>query len=162
MKVLTILAAVIGVAAMAALVGYFGAGAVMRSLLAVGGLGFAAICAIHLGLMALMGFAWRVLMPGAPAWTAIWGRLVRDSGSELLPLSQVGGYVLGARAVALTGVSGTTATASTIVDVTLELFGQLAYTALGLACLIYVKPDAAISTTVAIGLAAAALLAAGF
>jgi putative membrane protein len=80
----------------------------------------------------------------------------------LLPLSQIGGYVLGARAVTLTGVDGTTATASTIVDVTLELFGQLAYTTLGLACLIYVKPDAAIATPVAIGLAAAALLAAGF
>jgi putative membrane protein len=87
---------------------------------------------------------------------------VRDSGSEVLPLSQIGGYVLGARAVALAGVDGTTATASTIVDVTLELFGQLAYTALGLSILIYVEPDAPIGTPVAIGLAAGALLAAGF
>ena len=63
MKGLSILAAVIGVAAMAALVGYFGAGAVMRSLLAVGGLGFAAVCAIHLGLMVVMGFAWWAVMP---------------------------------------------------------------------------------------------------
>src|SRR5436305_12411656 len=97
MKGLSILAAVVGIAAIAALVGYFGAGAVMRSLLAVGGLGFAAICAIHLVLMVVMGFAWWALMPGAPAWSAIWGRLVRDSGSELLPLSQVGGCVLGSR-----------------------------------------------------------------
>src|SRR5438874_2978010 len=155
MKALTILAAVIGVAAMAALVGYFGTGAVMRSLLAVGGLGFAAICAIHLVLMVVMGFAWWALMPGAPAWTAIWGRLVRDSGSELLPLSQVGGYVLGARALTLAGVAAITATASTIVDVTLELFGQLAYTTLGLACLIALKPDTGIATPIAAGLAAA-------
>jgi putative membrane protein len=80
----------------------------------------------------------------------------------LLPLSQIGGYVLGARAVSLAGVDGTIATAGTIVDVTLELFGQLAYTALGLSSLIYVKPDAAIATPVAICLTAAALLAAGF
>src|SRR5439155_20384166 len=106
--------------------------------------------------------AWGVLMPGTSFWVAVWGRFVRDSGSELLPLSQIGGYVLGARAVALAGVDGTTATASTIVDVTLELFGQLAYTALGLSFLFPVKPDAAIGTPVAIGLAAAALLAAGF
>src|SRR6202011_516236 len=144
MKGLPILAAAIGVAAMAALVGDFGAGAVMRSLLAVGGLGFAAVCAIHLGLMAVMGLAWWAVMPSAPPWMAIWGRLVRDSGSELLPLSQVGGYVLGARALALVGVSGTSATASTIVDVTLELFGQLAYTALALCWLLYLRPDAAI------------------
>ena len=106
MKALPILAAVLGIGVMAALVGYFGAGAVIRSLFAVGGLGFAAICAIHLALMVVMGLAWRVLMPGAPSWVAIWGRLVRDSGSEVLPLSQVGGYVLGARALALAGVHG--------------------------------------------------------
>src|SRR5438067_2069424 len=98
MKALPILAAVLGIGVMLALVGYFGAGAVIRSLFAVGGLGFAAICAIHLALMIVMGFAWRVLMPGIPSWVAIWGRLVRDSGSEVLPLSQVGGAlaVLGA------------------------------------------------------------------
>src|SRR5947207_4603330 len=115
MKGLPILAAALGVAAIAALIGYFGAGAVVRSLLAVGGLGFAVICAIHLALVAVMGFAWGGLIPGAPAWTAIWGRLVRDSGSELLPFWQVGGYVLGARALALTGIPGTIAAASTIV-----------------------------------------------
>src|SRR5207237_1276401 len=71
-------------------------------------------------------------------------------------------YVLGARALTLVGVDGTTGAASTIVDVTLELFGQLAYTALGLSFLIYVEPDAAIANPVAIGLAAAALLAAAF
>jgi len=112
--------------------------------------------------MAVMGIAWGVLMPGTSLWVPVWGRLVRDSGSELLPLSQIGGYVLGARAVTLAGVDGTTAAASTIVDVTLELFGQLAFTALGLSCLIYVKPDTSIVIPAATGLAAAALLAAGF
>src|SRR5262249_23043116 len=117
---------------------------------------------IHLALIVVMGIAWGVLMPGTRLWVPIWGRLVRDSGSELLPLSQVGGYVLGARAVALAGISTTIATASTIVDVTLELFGQLGYTALGLFCLLYLRPDLEIAPTVAIGLAVAGLLAAGF
>jgi len=40
------------------------------------------------------------------------GRLVRDAGSEVLPLSQVGGYLLGARAIAFVGVPGTMAAAS--------------------------------------------------
>ena len=155
MKALPILAAVVGVAAIAALVGYFGAGAVMRSLLAVGGIGFAAICAIHLALMVVMGFAWRVLMPGIPSWVAIWGRLVRDSGSEVLPLSQVGGYVLGARALALAGVTGTAAAASTIVDVTFEFVAQVAYTALGLALLLQLQPGSAAATPVIVGLVVA-------
>jgi putative membrane protein len=161
-KLFSVLAAVLGLSLIAALVFHFGPQAVTRSLIAVGWTGFAAVCSIHLALMAVMGIAWGVLMPGTSLWVAVWGRLVRDSGSELLPLSQIGGYVLGARAVTLAGVDGTTATASTIVDVTLELFGQLAYTALGLLCLIYVKPDAAIATPVVAGLAVAALLAAGF
>jgi putative membrane protein len=161
-KGLPILAAIVGVAAMAALVGYFGAGAVMRSLLAVGGLGFAAICAIHLALMVLMGIAWRALMPGTPVWVPIWGRLVRDSGSELLPLSQVGGYVLGARALALAGVSGTVAAATTIVDVTFEFVAQLAYTALGVGLLVQLQPGSAAATPVLVGLAVAIAAAAAF
>src|SRR4051812_45417045 len=159
MKALPILAAVLGIGVMLALVGYFGAGAVIHSLFAVGGLGFAAICAIHLALMVVMGFAWRVLMPGIPSWVAIWGRLVRDSGSEVLPLSQVGGYVLGARAVALAGVSGTVAAASTIVDVTLEFIAQLAYTALGLAWLAQLRPDSAVALPITIGLGVASITA---
>src|SRR6195256_3582498 len=162
MKALPILAAVLGIGVMLALVGYFGAGAVIRSLFAVGGLGFAAICAIHLALMVVMGFAWRVLMPGIPSWVAIWGRLVRDSGSELLPLSQVGGYVLGARALTLAGVSGTIAAASTIVDVTFEFVAQLAYTALGLGLLVELQPDSAAAIPVTVGLAVAVVAAAAF
>ena len=162
MKLFSLAAAVVGLVLIAALVAYFGFGAVTRPLVAVGWTGFAAICAIHLVLIAVMGIAWAVLMPGTALWVAVWGRLVRDSGSELLPLSQIGGYVLGARAVSLTGVAGTTATASTIVDVTLELFGQLAYTALGLSCLINLEPDAVIGAPVALGLIVAAVLATGF
>src|SRR5436305_11273237 len=155
MKALPILAAVLGIGVMLALVGYFGAGEVFRSLVAVGGVGFAAICAIHLALMVVMGFAWRVLMPRAPSWVAIWGRLVRDSGSEVLPLSQVGGYVLGARALALAGVTGTAAAASTIVDVTFEFVAQVAYTALGLGLLLQLQPGSAAATPVLIGLVVA-------
>jgi len=162
MKVLSILVAIVGVAAMAVLVGYFGAGPVMRSLLAVGGVGFVAVCVIHLALTAVMGLAWRALLPGAPAGKVMWARLLRDSGSEALPLSQVGGYVLGARALALAGIPGTLAAASTIVDVTLEFVAQLAYTALGLAWLVQLQPETRAAAPVLLGLAFAAFAAAGF
>ena len=162
MKLFSLLAAAIGLVLIAALIGYVGVGAVSRSLFAVGWSGFAVICATHLVLIAAMGIAWGVLLPRTPLWVAIWGRLVRDSGSELLPLSQIGGYVLGARAVTLAGVAGTQATASTIVDVTLELVGQIGYTALGLVGLVCAKPEAAIATPLAIGLCAATLAAAAF
>ncbi|HYZ39590.1 MAG TPA: TIGR00374 family protein, partial [Stellaceae bacterium] len=103
MKPLPVLAAIIGLTLIASLIVYFGPDAVLRSLVAFGWGGFAAICLIHIALIGAMGLAWGALLPGTRHWIPIWGRLVRDSGSELLPLSQVGGYVLGARALTLTG-----------------------------------------------------------
>ncbi len=162
MKAVPMIAALIGLAAMAALVAAFGAGAVVRSLLAVGWQGFAAICLIHLGLIAVMGIAWRCLVPGARPWVFVWGRLVRDAGSEVLPLSPLGGCILGARALSLAGVPGSTAAASTIVDLTLEFLSKLAYTALGLVLLLGLRPGSQMAGPLAVGLAAASLAAIGF
>jgi glycosyltransferase 2 family protein len=162
MKALPIVAAILGVAAMAVLVAYFGADAVMNSLIAVGAGGFVAVCAIHLALTALMGLAWRALLPGAPAGKVMWARLMRDSGSEALPLSQVGGYFLGVRALALAGVPATLGAASTIVDVTLEFVAQLAYTALGLALLVQSQPLTQVAIPVLLGLTVAAAGAGAF
>jgi glycosyltransferase 2 family protein len=157
-----IIAALAGLAAVAALVAVFGAGTVVRSLLAVGWKGLATVCVIHLGLVAVMGIAWRGLVPGAPAWVFVWGRLVRDGGSEVLPLSPVGGCVLGARAVSLAGVPGSIAAASTIVDLTLEFLAKLAYTGLGLVLLVGLWPRSQMTIPLAFGLAAASVAAAGF
>ena len=159
---LPVIGAAAGLAAIGALVAYFGAGAVVRSLLAIGWDGFAVICSIHLGLIAAMGLAWRALVPAAPAWVFIWGRLMRDAGSEVLPLSQMGGAILGVRAVGLAGVAGAVATASTIVDLTLEFFAKIAYTALGLVLLVNLRPDLQIAIPITIGVAVAGLIALAF
>src|ERR1700746_2001860 len=145
MKVIPIIAAIVGLAMIGALVGYFGAGTVIRSLRAIGWIGFSVICAIHLVVISLEGIAWRLLVPGAWVWAFIWGRLIRAAGSEVLPLSQMGGCVLGARAVALAGVSGSIAAATTMVDLTLEFFAKLAYMAIGLILLINLHPGTPVS-----------------
>jgi putative membrane protein len=162
MRSVSILAAAIGLALIAVLVFHFGADAVARALLAVGWAGFAAICSIHLALIAVSGIAWRALLPETSVWSAIWARLVRDSASEVLPLSQIGGYVAGARVIALAGISGAAAAASTIVDVTLEFLAQLAYVALALSWLLHLEPRTRFAAPVAIGLVGAGFLAAGF
>lgn len=162
MKRVSILCAVIGFGLVGALVVHFGAGAVARSLFAVGWAGFAVICLIHLALMAVMGIAWRALLPGTNPWSAIWARLVRNSASEVLPLSQVGGYVAGARAIAIAGVSASVAAASTLVDVGLEFFAQIAYTAIAVFWLLHLEPQAQSTIPVVIGLVTAGFLAAGF
>ena len=128
MRVVSAVAALAGLALIGVLVVYFGADAVIRSLLAVGWAGFGTICLIHVVLIAVMGVAWWALLPGTSLWISIWGRLVRDAGSEVLPLSQVGGYLLGARAIVFAGVPGGAAAASTIVDVTLEFLSQIGET----------------------------------
>jgi|SRR5579862_59958 putative membrane protein len=151
MRWVTVLLAAAGSAVIAVLVVHFGAGAVARSLAAVGISGVVLICAIHLLLMAMMGLAWWVLLPGSGPWPVIWARLVRDSVAEVLPFSQLGGYVFGARALAVAGVPGGAAVATTIVDVTQEFLAQIAYVAIALSWLVARNPRSSLALPGAIG-----------
>lgn len=162
MKAIPLIAVLVGLAMTAVLVAVFGARSVIHSLLAIGWTGFAVICLIHLGLIAVMGVAWRGLVPGASVWGFISARLVREAGSEVLPLSPIGGCVLGARALMLAAIPGATAAASTIVDLTLEFFAKLAYTALGLGLLISLRQDLSMAVALAAGLAVASAAGVGF
>ncbi len=141
-------------------------GAAMGS---IGVYGFAAMTGLHLVLIGLLGAAWSMLARGTPfagVRKFIWGRLMRDSAAEALPLSQLGGYVLGARALHLFGVPGVFAAASTVVDLAVELAARLPYTIVGLGLLAWFKPGeglvgpallAAISMAALAGLFAVAL-----
>jgi glycosyltransferase 2 family protein len=165
MRIFAILAFVAGLGITTVLVARYGFSAVGSALVAVGSMGFLAILALHLAIIVVCGFAWWVLVPPAERdspWRFVWGRLVRDGGSEVLPLSQVGGYILGARAAALAGVRGAMAAASTVADVTMELLGQIVYAALGLGMLSALQPRADLTIPVGGGLAAALFVAAAF
>ena len=154
-----------GLAATTILVLSHGAGAIWHSAALLGASGFAIVVAFHLALIALMGTAWRLLGRGRADATLprfAWGRLIRDSASEALPLSQVGGFVLGARALAVTGVSGAFAAASTVVDVTTELSAQLVYVVIGLALMTRLRPDNGFAVPVLIGVMAMSLAVAAF
>ena len=143
MKLGVIVAALVGLGVAAYLVFYVGIGAVLAAATHVGWGGFGILCLLGLLLFVILGPAWFVLVPAryAPRMaTFIWGRGVRDSASEVLPFSHVGGIVIGARAVALNGVSAPLATASAIVDVTTEMAAQLAYVLVGIAILVMRVP----------------------
>jgi putative membrane protein len=162
MRFFPILAIIAGISAMVILAWRLGVEAVLHSLVAIGPLGFASVCLIHIALIALMGLGWGALLPGTKTRITVWGRFVRDAGSEVLPLSQVGGYVLGTRAVALGGVPPTLGAASTIVDVTLEFVGQIAYVAVGLVWLLHLRTEGISPAVVMLGLVAGCVLAAAF
>jgi glycosyltransferase 2 family protein len=163
MKTVTILLTIGGLLLGTALVGYFGFAEVAHALLAVRWTGFLAIVAYHLAGIGLLGLSWYLLSPRPALLRAfLWGRLIRDSGSEVLPLSQLGGFVMGARAATLLGIAAAAAAASTIVDVTLEVIGQLGYAALGLVLLAWLKPDDPLIGWTALGLVAGLVLVTGF
>ena len=78
--------------------------------------------------------------------------MVRDASANCLPFSQVGGFIFGARAVTLHGMSWPLATASTVVDVTAEFLAQLAFTGIGLAVLLARAPRSGLAVPVEVGL----------
>ncbi|MGH6889401.1 MAG: lysylphosphatidylglycerol synthase domain-containing protein [Rhizomicrobium sp.] len=169
MRIGVILAALMGLALAAYLVFYVGIGQVVAAVASAGWGGFVLLCLYGAALFALLGTAWFVLVPSRakpnPA-TFIWGRAVRDCAGEVLPFSQVGGIVIGARAVMLRHVSGPLAFASTLVDVTVETVAQIAFVLAGFAILMTRVPPSAASSGlargIAIGLSAAAVGAALF
>ncbi len=164
MRIATIIAAIAGLALGTAIVAYFGFGEVLAALGTIGWGGFAIILLYQLGLYLLLGACWWVIAP-APRdrfRAYVWGRLVRDSGSEVLPLSQVGGFVMGARAATLLGPSTAISTATTIVDITIEVLAQLGYTLLGVALLARVRPQAELIYPAAIGIALGIVAIFGF
>lgn len=160
-RAVPLIAALAGLAVTLTLVAVFGAGSVARSFVALGWAGFSAICLIHLALIAVMAVAWGGLIEAAPLPAFLAARLLREASSEVLPLSPIGGCVVGVRALILAGISGSVAAASTIVDLSLEFFAKLAYTALGLVLLLSLRPGSPIAAPLALGLGFAGLAAAG-
>jgi putative membrane protein len=158
-----IVAAIAGLCVAAYLVFAIGIGAVFAATTAVGWSGFALICLLGVALFAILGPAWFILVPARfkpRLATFIWGRAVRDSASEVLPFSHVGGIVIGARAVVLHGVDAPLAYASTIVDVTTEMAAQVAYVLVGIAILVARAPKSPSSEWLANTAAVATLVGA--
>src|SRR5437879_12291243 len=164
MKLRLIIIAALGLALALYLVTYVGLGAVLAAAVRVGWSGFAILCLDAVGLFLILGAAGCVLASASTPtrlWVFVGALMVRDAAAEVLPFSQLGGIVLGARAAILHGVSTPLAFASMIVDVTTEMMAQTAYIALGVVLLSARAPRTplAVSLTTAcvIGLALAAL-----
>jgi glycosyltransferase 2 family protein len=113
-----------------------------------------------LPIITLLGIAWWVI--GGRAGKVhvagfVWARAVRDAAAEALPFSQLGGYVIGARALILAGADTAQAGISTLLDLTLEFAAKIPYVVFGFAILAWLKPQytaVAISVDGAISIAA--------
>ncbi len=127
------------------LVAHFGLKSVAASLSALGLGGFAAFCGYTLAVFVLLGSAWFVIAPNLPGrllLAFIFGRLLREAAADVLPFSQLGGFVMGARAANLSGAPAALSVASCIVDLGAEMLGQLLFTAVGIAILAHDAPAA--------------------
>lgn len=163
MRKLSVALAILGLLLGTLLIGWYGFDRVIGGVLSAGWGGFALIVTWQLLLFVVLGAAWDAIVPARDArrpWVFLWGRMVRDASTNCLPFSQVGGFIFGARAVTLHGVSWSLATASTVVDVTAEFLAQLAFTAIGLAILLARAPKSTLAVPLEVGLGLAVL--AGF
>ncbi|MEO6092004.1 MAG: lysylphosphatidylglycerol synthase domain-containing protein [Novosphingobium sp.] len=113
-----------------------GFGEVLAASARLGALGFAGFCLYTGGIFVLLGGAWLVAAPPEPASRLglfIWARMLREAVADLLPFSQLGGIVVGTRALTAARVPPARAYASLIVDLTTEMAAQLVFTLFGLA-----------------------------
>jgi putative membrane protein len=137
----------------------------VRAAASVGLAGFAVVCAWQMLLFVVLGLCWFVLRPASAHWrltVLIWGRMVRDAAGGCLPFSLVGGFVFGARAITLQGITWPVATASTVVDLTTEFLAQIGLVLIGVVILASRAPGSSAVLPVCLGLAAAVLAGAGF
>jgi putative membrane protein len=101
---------------------------------AIGWQGFAIFTLFWLPVMWVTGVAWAAAAHNLRSdriWPFVWARFVRDSAADVLPFSQVGGLVFGARSLIAAGVPERVALGSVIVDMTAEIAAQFFYTLLG-------------------------------
>ncbi len=89
-------------------------------------------------------------------------RFVREGVNTLLPLTQVGGDIIGARLLTFWAVPGPLGAASIIIDVLMQAATQFLFAALGIAMLIALGSDATIAGVAASSLAVAAPMLGGF
>lgn len=133
MKFGAIAALLAGLAVAVFVVLHIGIAPVLDAVAKVGWGGFALIVLCGLGVAGILATALFALLSDHAPWLAfLAARQLRDSASDVLPFTQIGGIAIGARAIILGGVPAPFAFAGAMVDVTTELIAQVAFIALGL------------------------------
>jgi putative membrane protein len=143
-----------GLALATALIAYQGFGIVFAAL-ASAGIGLVWASLFHAVPMIVNAHAWRILLAGGrrPSLAYLsWVTWLRESVNGLLPVARIGGEIVAVRLVLRRGKRIGAVVASIVVDMTMGLASQFAYTAIGLALLIRYTGDLATAGTIALGL----------
>ncbi len=154
----------IGAALFTALVVWLGVGEIARTL-ASAGMGLFWLALFHVVPLTASALGWHALLPRAtrPAFvTVLSARWIAESINQLLPALYVGGNVVRAQQLARAGPPTAVAAGSVVVDVTLHLFAQLLFTALGLSLLVARLRDAPPDATMLVGFVVSVLVCVAF
>jgi putative membrane protein len=160
-------AKIVWIAGLAAVVGLiFSTGvAPVEGAFEAAGFGVAGVCLLRGVAVACAGLGWFVLFPPPVrpnALTCVLIRFLREGANALLPMTQVGGEVIGARALTLRGFPASLSAASLVVDVLVQAVTQFLFAALGVAMLASAARSSAVGGTVAAVVAVAAPALGGF
>ncbi len=150
--------------AAAGLILWIGAGPVFGAV-AAAGWGVLAVVVLRGVAVSAAGVGWFFLFPAGlrpTAWTCVLIRFLREGANALLPITQIGGEVIGARALTLRGAPAPLSAASVIVDVLVQAMTQFLFAAVGLAMLASMRDDDAVRGTVAIVIVVAVPALGGF
>lgn len=132
---------VVGIAVLAVLAIRAGMADVVKTLAALDWGGFAIISLLHVPVIAVMGLAWwAVGRGGARPSVFMAARWVRDSVGEVLPFSQIGGYLSGIRAMTIARVPLEVAALSMVGDLNAEFAAKLLYVLAAILGLMAVVP----------------------
>lgn len=152
-----------GLVVLALVLAHFDLGAVKAALARVGWGGFAIIVAAGLAAEGMLAIGLVPLLPRPMPLAAVAAsRQLRDSSADVLPITQLGGVALAARALVLAGLEAPLASAAVIADLTAETFAQGLYVLTGvLASLSLLRGSAALSPYVGAMLGGALFLSLG-
>jgi putative membrane protein len=153
-----------GIAACIGLTAWSGIDAVGNAVASVGW-GMAFVVLTRAASVSVAGVGWWLLFPARGRLrprAAVLLRFIREAVNALLPLTQVGGDIIGARLLTFWAVPGPLAAASMIIDVLIQAATQFLFAALGLVMLVALGADMTVVGIAATGLALAVPMLGGF
>jgi putative membrane protein len=156
MKLAARIALIAGLSVMILLIAHEGAVGIIK-LLSKAGWMLLLLLPLHVLPLLLDAAGWRaIIVARCKLWTLFLIAVVRQAVNGLLPVANIGGELVGIRLLARTGVDGTLAAASVIVEVLLTVVGQYLFVALGVVFLLQITQAMRLTNELLLGLAASA------
>jgi putative membrane protein len=156
MKLAARIALIAGLSVMILLIAHEGAVGIV-ALLSKAGWMLLLLLPLHVLPLLLDAAGWRaIIVVRCKLLTLFLIAVVRQAVNGLLPVANIGGELVGIRLLARSGVDGTWAAASVIVEVLLTLVGQYVFVALGVVLLLQITEALRLTNELLVGLAASA------